>query len=51
MDTKQYVVELRAKASKQRVIARQSNDSEKAHKIFKRAEDLEKEARDIEKEW
>jgi F420-dependent methylenetetrahydromethanopterin dehydrogenase len=47
--TERYVAEVRNKAAKQRVIARECNDGQKAHEIFKRAADLEQQARDIEK--
>jgi hypothetical protein len=48
MSKKQRVAELRARAAKSRVIARQSNDEEEAHRIFKLAAELEQQARDME---
>jgi hypothetical protein len=47
MSKKQRVAELRAQAAQNRAIARQSNDEEEAHRIFKLAAKLERQARDM----
>jgi hypothetical protein len=49
MNKKKRVAELRVKAAQNRVIARQSNDEEEAHKIFKLAASLEQQARDLDR--
>ena len=46
--SKKKVSKLRAKAADCRVTARQSNDADKAHSIFKQAVELEKQAREME---
>jgi hypothetical protein len=49
MPNEQRIAELRAEASKQRAIARKSNDQETIHGIFAIAAQLEQEARKIER--
>jgi hypothetical protein len=47
MNKLQRIAELRAKAAKYRAMARQSNDDETAHGIFKLAAELEQQACDM----
>jgi hypothetical protein len=49
MNKKQHVAELRAKAAKYRVIARQTADQEAAAQIFTLTAELEQQIRDLEK--
>jgi hypothetical protein len=50
MSKKQDIAALRAEASKCRATARQSDDMVEAHRTFKLAAKLEKQARNIERE-
>jgi hypothetical protein len=50
MSKKQRVAELRAKAAQYRAIARQSDDEDTAHGIFRLAAQLEQQARDLDQE-
>jgi hypothetical protein len=50
MSKKQDIAALKAKAAKCRATARQSDDMDEAHRTFKLAAKLEKQARDMEQD-